>query len=813
MNSMTFLQLIQKYEVIIPVIQRDYAQGRNDVHSVRVRRDFAADLKKALTENTPLMLDFIYGEVEGGMFLPFDGQQRLTTLFLLHWYAAAREETIDPRQDNLDALLTRFRYEVRESSHAFCRELAEHIDILRQNVSGSEKPSSLITDECWFSPCWLYDSTVTGMLTMLDSIHAGFCNVAGLRARLTAQDCPVRFRFARLSSLGNNADDIFITMNARGKPLTPWEHFKAQFLPWLKATYRDRADAIARKLDNDWLDAFWSGFPVGNDEENPAEATDDRLARFFSFAARVLLALPGPELKKTKGDLFSLVSAALSPDRQQLCPACDNLDLLVRMLDGLHERILPEGKSSASLFADLFIKGSDDTLPVPGKISLFSGALDDKADLLRLCCGKYGDMMTWKERLMLFGCLMAIALNVPADKAGRRLRILRNLLEHPPYGHVRNPGRQLLDVHALIADGTIADDSQFNAWQIREEKAKDALRNAHEGDAELQAALDYLEDHPLMCGRVAVFSRAGQEDCEPPVFERESVVKGAHFLRLAFEGRRIFYDTLLRSLLSFGEYEPPRRTFCLEHDGPLSNLRTFLCPAPDAPEEREHFLRLRHGMERLAQESQNADTTEELESALSLAADRWLDERQKRRELPWRWYFAGYAAMRPDFRADGLPESRQGYYTGLGGVSRFKTFEWVQLEKKTCGGRHWNPFLRTVFVLAKREGVKTLTWDADSRPCRILLPGGLSLTMNECAWILSPDDETKASVKARRATLERLRALHPGIDEEGYLPVPGMDSENGVDYRHIQGHQSRNCDSTDRIALILPVLKTLDALA
>ena len=82
-----------------------------------------------------------------------------------------------------------------------------------------------------------------------------------------------------------------------------------------------------------------------------------------------------------------------------------------------------------------------------------------------------------------------------------------------------------------------------------------------------------------------------------------------------------------------------------------------------------------------------------------------------------------------------------------------------------------------------------------------------------CTWILSPDDETKASAKARRATLERLRALHPGIDDEGYLPVPGMDSENGVDYRHIQGHQSRNCDSTDRIALILPVLKTLDALA
>ena len=81
--------------------------------------------------------------------------------------------------------------------------------------------------------------------------------------RLTAKDCPVRFHFARLSELGNSADDIFITMNARGKQLTAWEHFKAQFLPWLRETYPDCADDITRKLDNDWLDVFWSGFPAG----------------------------------------------------------------------------------------------------------------------------------------------------------------------------------------------------------------------------------------------------------------------------------------------------------------------------------------------------------------------------------------------------------------------------------------------------------------------------------------------------------------------------------------------------------------------
>ena len=427
MNGMTFHQLLQDHDIVIPVIQRDYAQGRSDER--RVREGFVAELKEALTENKRLMLDFIYGEVEDGVFLPFDGQQRLTTLFLLHWYAAAREESRDSRRDELSALLRRFRYEVRESSQNFCRELAEHADIFRQNGSG--KPSFLITDACWFSPAWNHDATVAGMLTMLDAIHVSFSDVPCLMERLEAEDCPIRFHFARLSKLGNSADDIFITMNARGKQLTEWEHFKAQFLPWLREAYPDRADDIARKLDNDWLDVFWSGFPARNNDEHPAEAADKRMARFFDFVARMLL--PGPEI--TKGDLFSRVSAALSPGRQRLCAACDNLELVVRMLDTLHELILPKGKGIAPFFVELFSGASGDALPVPGKISLFNHGTAD-TNLLRLCCE---GTLSSSDELMLFGRLMAAALHIPPDKEKRRLRILRNLLEYPFQDDGENP--------------------------------------------------------------------------------------------------------------------------------------------------------------------------------------------------------------------------------------------------------------------------------------------------------------------------------------------------------------------------------------
>ena len=40
----------------------------------------------------PIELDFVYGSIIIDTFQPLDGQQRLTTLFLFHWYFALKEE-------------------------------------------------------------------------------------------------------------------------------------------------------------------------------------------------------------------------------------------------------------------------------------------------------------------------------------------------------------------------------------------------------------------------------------------------------------------------------------------------------------------------------------------------------------------------------------------------------------------------------------------------------------------------------------------------------------------------------------------------
>lgn len=52
-------------------------------------------MNKSIISDKLINLDFIYGNLDGDTFLPLDGQQRLTTLFLLHWYAYEKENTGD----------------------------------------------------------------------------------------------------------------------------------------------------------------------------------------------------------------------------------------------------------------------------------------------------------------------------------------------------------------------------------------------------------------------------------------------------------------------------------------------------------------------------------------------------------------------------------------------------------------------------------------------------------------------------------------------------------------------------------------------
>ena len=116
-------------KIEIPMIQRDYAQGRKVEFKLNeTGKRFIDTVFSALKKGHLMEMDFVYGSVSENLkehtFTPLDGQQRLTTLFLLYWYVGSRELKEEQYSD-LMITLDKFTYSTRSSSRRFCKVLCE----------------------------------------------------------------------------------------------------------------------------------------------------------------------------------------------------------------------------------------------------------------------------------------------------------------------------------------------------------------------------------------------------------------------------------------------------------------------------------------------------------------------------------------------------------------------------------------------------------------------------------------------------------------------------------------------------------------
>jgi len=273
-NKYTFWKLLDENSIEIPIIQRDYAQGREEENKIR---DKFLDVlyNKIEKAHATVNLDFVYGRIIDKKLIPLDGQQRLTTLFLLHWYLATKEKKLD--ESNNSSKLQKFTYETRVSSREFCKALTTNkIDLLDIDSFIGEKDrklSRLIEDKNWFFKSWKKDPTIKSMLNMLDAIHEKFKNSDDLFNKLICDDKPpITFDFLPLNDF-NLSDELYIKINARGKPLTPFENFKSNFVELLNPE-------TAIKLDNEWTDLFWSF--KGDEKEDGYYYIDDKFLNFFT---------------------------------------------------------------------------------------------------------------------------------------------------------------------------------------------------------------------------------------------------------------------------------------------------------------------------------------------------------------------------------------------------------------------------------------------------------------------------------------------------------------------------------------------------
>lgn len=503
-ETITFSRLFKRLDFVeIPLLQRDYAQGRE--HEGEIRNLFLGALHQAISRGSvtqPLDLDFVYGNFEGleaGSFSVLDGQQRLTTLFLLHWFLALKDNQLESFRDHFVTQCGRskFTYQTRPSTTDFFNALTN------QNFILSRQPiRELIADSQWFYSSWHLDPTVKACLCMLDAIQVRFgTEPDNTYKKLMNDDQPlITFQFLNLPSFGLS-DELYIKMNARGKPLTVFENFKAK-LEKIIATYDDSwpeyrlpfkqgfvsgFEYFIHKIDTDWSDLFWPYRNVYTDDNT----FDDEMMNFIRLilANSYLLAHPANEddIKEKRERLFGyagkLTPVQLSQYEDWGCFSQTLIIQLIETLDLIHNKQLQAESITPHLANSIYYEEHD----------FFKKVIKNDT--------------SYPEKLRFYAFYTYLAKKGSNEDLQSWLRVIYNLTENTIINNSEEFHRSLLSIHRLSLHGASilealkanCEVTAFQPSQIVEEKIKAhlLLKSQRWVDAVLK-----IETHPFFNGQV-----------------------------------------------------------------------------------------------------------------------------------------------------------------------------------------------------------------------------------------------------------------------------------------------------------------------
>ena len=347
-SPLSFCELIQRHPIVIPKIQRDYVQGRSLAENNR--REFVSELVSSLKQHKPMSLNFIYGSLSpNDEFIPIDGQQRLTTLFLLHLYVYAKEGN----KIKIDSLLERFSYQTRYSTNRFFVRLSSNLSALLNGDGANGKLKEKIRNSWWYVSSFDDDPSVYSAIVMLDLINdevtRSLCRIG---SNLLEEDCPITFMWLLLNKSLGSDNRLYIRMNSRGKQLTDFESFKAELYEkaFNGGDYQGE-EAFKEAIDGQWYSLFWDKLPFESELENweKAARVDALLRLAFHWTVLNSLCLAMWDFKNGHADGQDEKEKLLIP---LLSPSCEVRKVSVSKYEDLFG--MPAFLSAISEFQALF---------------------------------------------------------------------------------------------------------------------------------------------------------------------------------------------------------------------------------------------------------------------------------------------------------------------------------------------------------------------------------------------------------------------------------------------------------------------------
>ena len=601
--------------ITIPRIQRAYAQGRSDAHAVKTRERFLSAIYAGLI-NDGLTLDFIYGNIQNGQLIPLDGQQRLTTLWLLHWYADKKESINDKR-------LARFSYNTRYSARDFLIKLVNYEPTWKTRLSDE------IENEGWFPMEWINDPTVRGMLTMLDEIQKRFADIDDLWNKLDK----INFYFRDIEEM-KLTDDIYIKMNSRGKPLTDFEHFKAELLKIIRSENGDETAAkrIGLKIDREWTDLLWF-------YRDKANLVDNGFLNFFRMISLILIYKS--DHSSSEFDLkddFSLLDRLYKnhPDNVAF------LELVFDCMVNIQNKMLISNSSITNPIGDFFRSYLSAEHYEHGKV-VVSQQITDLDIFKEVLNGTALSRNTPYWLIMLYSFLIYL-MNYDTIKEidfRRRLRVVVNLLKNSRNEVVDTPNgdagnrmpANLRQVDNIILSGEIADcitidndkRQNFNVIQMEEERQKLQFTNEH---PEHSAGLFQLEDYYLLQGRTDVVG-----------FENTHLYQ--RFIHVFDTCSRDIIDC---AMLATYDYSQRINNWCIQlgsgDQGEIGYKAWYALFHPTG--KITDFNKTKKSLRSLLETDVKID-----DKYLQDRIDAYLSECKTKNQYDWRYYYISYSCFRP----------------------------------------------------------------------------------------------------------------------------------------------------------------------
>ena len=306
-NSSYFKKLINDYIIYVPEFQRNYLQGDDSNESIKYKRDrLLDDIFNCIESQSKSMdLGFIHGRVEesykGKLFYPYDGQQRLTTLYFLYLLIYFKFN----KYDEIYSIKEKLSYQTRISTNRFIESFLSWILDSKErdniyndfwNKDGKDLKGFIMSQDWFMMTEWNYDVSIINMLSIIVEISGRIKDLGdktGIDNFIDKdENNPFQFDFIYVDDI-SKSDDLYIKINARGKALSPFENLKSDI-----DEYWNNEDKT--KLDAEWTEYVWN--QLDENDKNKEKSFDNSFYNLLSniFYLQYLVGLDKNDINDKK---------------------------------------------------------------------------------------------------------------------------------------------------------------------------------------------------------------------------------------------------------------------------------------------------------------------------------------------------------------------------------------------------------------------------------------------------------------------------------------------------------------------------------